>query len=82
MDKAKEFFFELNEENNYLKNAVDQLRPIEEALIGRKPATVKLLQQKLILSPDKMTFLLNQVNPFMMFHQQSFQDIFMSLLLN
>ena len=82
MDKAKEFFLELNEENNYLKNAEDKLRPIEGALIGRKPASVKLLQQKLILSPDKMTFLLNQVNHFMLLLQQSFQDIFMSLLLN
>ena len=64
VDEAKEFFLELNVENNYLKNAVEQLRPIEGALIGGKPATVKLLQQKLIPSPDKMTFSVESSKPF------------------
>ena len=64
VDEAKEFFLELNVENNYLKNAVEQLRPMEGALIGGKPATVKLLQQKLIPSPDKMTFSVESSKPF------------------
>ena len=64
VDEAKEFYLELNVENNYLKNAVDQLRPIEGAVIGGKPATTKLLQQRLIPSADKMTFSVESSKPF------------------
>ena len=64
VDEAKEFFLELNVENNYLKNAVEQLRPMEGAMIGGKPATIKSLQQKLIPSPDKMTFSVESSKPF------------------
>ena len=64
VDELKEFFLELNIDNNYLKNAVEQLRPMENALIGGKPVTNKLLQQKLIPAPDKMTFSVESTKPF------------------
>ena len=43
-------------ENSYLKNAIDMLKPMEKAMIGGKPATMKMIAQKLMPSPDKMTF--------------------------
>jgi len=64
VDEAKEFYLELNVENNYLKNAVDQLRPMEGAMIGGKPVNAKLLQQKLVPSLDKMTFSVETNKPF------------------
>ena len=64
VDEAKEFYLELNVENNYLKTAVEQLRPMEGALIGGKPATIKALQQKLLPSPDKMSFSVESSKPF------------------
>ena len=64
VDEAKEFYLELNVENNYLKNAVEQLRPMEGAVIGGKPVTTKLLQQRLIPSLDKMTFSVESTKPF------------------
>ena len=64
VDEAKEFFLELNVDNIYLKNAVEQLRPMEGVLIGGKPATVKSLQQKLLPSPDKMNFSVESSKPF------------------
>ena len=64
VDEAKEFFLELNVENNYLKNGLEQLRPMEGALIGGKPATLKTFQQKKIPSPDKMTFSVESSKPF------------------
>ena len=44
----KEFYLELNVDNQYLKNAVEQLRPMENAVLAGKPVTNKTLQQKLI----------------------------------
>ena len=64
VDELKEFFLELNIDNNYLKNAVEQLRPMENALLNGKPVTNKLLQQKLIPAPDKMTFAVESTKPF------------------
>ena len=64
VDETKEFYLELNVDNNYLKNAVEQLRPMEGALIGGKPATIKSLQQKLMPSPDKMSFSVESSKPF------------------
>ena len=56
VDEMKEFYLEINLENSYLRNAVDMLKPMEKAMIGGKPATMKMIAQKLIPSMDKMTF--------------------------
>ena len=56
VDEMKEFYLEINLENSYLKNAVDMLKPMEKAMIGGKPATMKMISQKLLPSMDKMTF--------------------------
>ena len=56
VDEIKEFYLEINLENSYLKNAVDLLKPMEKAMINGKPATMKMISQKLIPSMDKMTF--------------------------
>ena len=56
VDEMKEFYLEINLENSYLKNAVDLLKPMENAMINGKPATMKMISQKLIPSNDKMTF--------------------------
>ena len=56
VDEMKEFYLEINLENSYLRNAVDMLKPMEKAMIGGKPATMKMIAQKLMPSMDKMTF--------------------------
>jgi hypothetical protein len=56
VDEVKEFNIEINYENTYLTNALNQLHPIEGAIFQGKPVTDKVLQQKLLPSPDKMTF--------------------------
>ena len=64
VDELKEFFLEINIENQYLKSAVDQLKPMEKALINGKPATMKQIAQKLIPSPDKMKFSVESLKPY------------------
>ena len=56
VDEMKEFYLEINLENTYLKNAIDMLKPMDKAMIGGKPATMKMISQKLMPSMDKMTF--------------------------
>ena len=64
VDEVKEFNIEINYENTYLTNALNQLHPIEGAMFQGKPVTDKVLQQKLLPSPDKMTFSVESNKPF------------------
>jgi len=64
VDEMKEFYLEINLENTYLKNAVELLKPLEKAMIGGKPATMKQISQKLLPSPDKMKFSVESNKPF------------------
>ena len=64
VDEMKEFFLEINLENSYLKNAVDQLRPIPGAMINGKQATMNQIAQKLLPSPDRMRFAVESTKSF------------------
>ena len=64
VDEVKEFNIEINYENTYLVNALNQLHPMENAMYQGKPVTDKVLQQKLLPSPDKMTFSVESNKPY------------------
>ena len=48
VDDIREFYLAIELENYYLKNAIDQLSPIENTTINGKPVTTKMISQKLI----------------------------------
>ena len=54
VDEVKEFYLAIDVENYYLKNAVDQLIPVENATMDGKLVTNKIITQKFIPSPEKM----------------------------
>jgi len=56
VDEPREFYLAIETENYYLKNAIDQLNPLENAVINGKPVTNKMIAQKLIPSPEKLLF--------------------------
>ena len=56
VDEVKEFYLAIDVENYYLKNAVDQLIPVENATMDGKLVTNKIITQKFIPSPEKMFF--------------------------
>ena len=64
VDEVKEFNLEINMDNIYLNQAVAQLKPIEGAEVGGKPFTLKMLQQKLLPSPEKMVFSVESNKPY------------------
>ena len=56
VDDLKDFYIEVNLENPYLKKALENLKPMSDALINGKPANMKMISQKYLPSMDKMTF--------------------------
>ena len=54
VDEIKEIYLAIDLENYYLKNAIEQLSPMENATINGKLITNKMLAQKLI--PEKYNF--------------------------
>ena len=54
VDEIREFYLGIEIENYYLKNALDQLSPVENATINGKLITNKMLAQKLL--PEKYQF--------------------------
>ena len=54
VDEVREFYLGIELEHYYLKNAIDQLSPMENVTVNGKLVTNKILQQKLI--PEKYNF--------------------------
>ena len=70
VDEIKEFFLAINADNYYLKNAVEQLNPMDNAMINGKPVTNKMLIQKLI--PEKLNFTVECTKAFFSLPQNIF----------
>ena len=56
IEEVREFYLAIEQENYYLKHAVELLNPIENKFINGKPVTNKVLQEILIPKTERLQF--------------------------